>query len=37
MMLRITDPISCCTPVMPTLADCSTTKPALASLSGLMK
>lgn len=37
MTLRMTDPISCCTPVMPRPADCSTTKPALASLSGWRK
>jgi hypothetical protein len=37
MMLRTTVARTCCTPTRPTLADCSSMKPALASLSGLTK
>src|SRR5664279_814501 len=37
MTVRMTDPMTCCAPAMPMLADCSTRNPVLASLSGFMK
>src|SRR5664280_3919624 len=37
MMLRMTDPMTCCAPAKPRFAECCTMKPALASLSGFMK
>ena len=36
MTWRATEPISCCTPDIPSLAVCSTTKPGLAVLSDCM-
>jgi hypothetical protein len=37
MILRTTEPTTCWTPDKPMIADCSTMKPGLASLSGFMK